>query len=279
MGHWEKLIKNLVSLKSKKITFLICGNRDDIQLFVRLPKDFQAYFQNTFYTTFTTSDLVKSDRICLAGERVYLGLVKDSFFSGKKASGVLKTKEEFTKDASYLDPMTDIFAVFQNVDRESQLKIAFEYTFKLEEDELTKLFSFFGKVFSYLWRGGEKKKEENAETLALEQDLLMSIWYSIQTQDPYMKESLTGLLNSVFAPFLASGSFVKKEKAEWMPVSFAQAINVFHLPTKINFVKGLDYTVYRKLPYPTTIPTPENTAEKELTILGDTDYRGDKIRF
>ena len=279
VGHWEKLIKNLVSLKSKKISFLICGNRNDIQLFVKLPKDFQVYFQNTFYTTFATSDLVKSDRICLAGERVYLGLIKESFFSGKKMSGIFKTKEEFTKDGSYLDPMSDIFAVFQNVDRDSQLKIAFEYTFKLEEDELTKLFSFFGKVFSYLWRGGERKKEESSESPNLEQDLLMSIWYSIQTKDVYIKENISSLLNSVFAPFLANGSFVKKEKAEWMPVSFSQAINVFHLPTKINFIKGLDYTVYRKLPYPTTLPTPDNTPAKELTLLGDTDYRGDNIRF
>ncbi len=107
----------------------------------------------------------------------------------------------------------------------------------------------------------------------------MSIRYSIQTEDSYMKESLTTLLNSVFAPFLASGSFIKKEKAERMPVSFSQAINVFHLPTKINFIKGLDYTVYRKLPYPTILPTPDNTPAKELTLLGDTDYRGDKIRF
>ena len=107
----------------------------------------------------------------------------------------------------------------------------------------------------------------------------MSIWYSIQTKDVYIKENISSLLNSVFAPFLANGSFVKKEKAEWMPVSFSQAINVFHLPTKINFIKGLDYTVYRKLPYPTTLPTPDNTPAKELTLLGDTDYRGDNIRF
>lgn len=44
-------------------------------------------------------------------------------------------------------------------------------------------------------------------------------------------------------------------------------INLFHLPTKVNFVKGLEYIVYRKLPYPTAIPTPENTPAKELTVL------------
>lgn len=280
VGHWEKLIKNLISLKTKKISFIICWNNADIKLFVKLPKDFQTYFQNTFYTTFTTSDLEESERICLGGERKHLGLTKDSRFSGKQSSWTLKTKEEFTKDGSYLDPMTDIFAVFQNVDRDSLLKIAFEYTFKFEEDELTKLFSFIGKIFSYIWRGGEKKKEEQTDQEPkIVQDLFMSIRYSLQTKDPYMKDSLNTLLNSVFAPFLSSGNFVKKEKAEWLPVSFSQAINVFHLPTKINFIKGLDYTVYRKLPYPTVIPTAENTKDKELTILGDTDYRGDKIRF
>lgn len=191
----------------------------------------------------------------------------------------MKTKDEFTKDGSYLDPMTDIFAVFQNVDRNSTLKIAFEYTFKLEEDELTKLFAFIGSIFSYLWWGGQKKKEEATEEKEISKDLFMSMRYTIQTEDPYMKESLTTLLSSVFAPFLASGSFIKKEKSERMPVSYSQAINVFHLPTKINFIKGLDYTVYRKLPYPTTLPTPDNTTAKELTLLGDTDYRGDKIRF
>lgn len=126
---------------------------------------------------------------------------------------------------------------------------------------------------------GREEKEEGSENSVFEQDLFMSIWYSIQTKDVYIKENISSLLNSVFAPFLANGSFVKKEKAEWMPVSFSQAINVFHLPTKINFIKGLDYTVYRKLPYPTTLPTPDNTPAKELTLLGDTDYRGDNIRF
>jgi hypothetical protein len=95
----------------------------------------------------------------------------------------------------------------------------------------------------------------------------MSIRYSIKTDDAYTKENVKTLLDSVFAPFLTSGNFEKKEKAERMPVTFSQAINVFHLPTKINFVKGLDYTLYRKLPYPTILPTSENTQDKELTIL------------
>jgi hypothetical protein len=57
--------------------------------------------------------------------------------------------------------MSDIFAVFQNVDKDSKLKVTFEYTFKLEEDDLTKFFNTLKKIFNYLWRGKEKKEEKN----------------------------------------------------------------------------------------------------------------------
>jgi len=283
VGHWEKLVKNLVSLKEKKISFFVYWNSSEIKLYVRLPRWFQTYFQNTFYTTFPTSDLAEADRgdLSCPWEKVYLGLIKESFFGWSRASGKFKTKDDFSKDGSYLDPMSDIFAVFQNVDKDSKLKVSFEYTFKLEEDDLTKFFNTLKKIFNYLWRGKEKKEEKNewGEEKEEKKDIFMSIRYSISTKDSYVKENLTTILNSVFAPFLSEGSFVKKERAEWMPVSYSQAINVFHLPTKINFIKWLDYTLYRKLPYPTNIPTKENTPERELTILWDTDYRWDKIRF
>lgn len=64
-------------------------------------------------------------------------------------------------------------------------------------------------------------------------------------------------------------------------MTYSQAINIFHLPTLANFTKGLEYTLYRKLPYPTNLPTTHNTphADKELTVLGKTDYRGDAVTF
>ncbi len=62
-------------------------------------------------------------------------------------------------------------------------------------------------------------------------------------------------------------------------MTYAQSQNFFHIPTVENFNKGLEYTPYRKLPYPTNLPTPTNSDPKKLTILGNTDYRGDKILF
>ena len=245
------------------------GNAAEIKLFVKLPRDFESYFKNTFYTTFTTSDLVEVDKVLLGTDRNYMGMSNDA---------VLKLKDDFSKDGSYMDPMNEIFATFQGLDKDSVLKIVFEYTFKIEEDDLTIFLNKLGKMITYLWNGGAKKAEEKPEEKPVI-DLYMNMRWNLTTSDPYVKESITSVLGSVFAPFLAKGSFEKKLKPQWLPVRFAQVINLFHLPTKVNFVKGLEYTVYRKLPYPTAIPTPENTPAKELTVLWDTDYRGDKIRF
>ena len=255
--HWEKLIKNLISLKAKKIAFIIMGNAAEIKLFVKLPRDFESYFKNTFYTTFTTSDLVEVDKVLLGTDRNYMGMSNDA---------VLKLKDDFSKDGSYMDPMNEIFATFQGLDKDSVLKIVFEYTFKIEEDDLTIFLNKLGKMITYLWNGGAKKTEEKPEEKPVI-DLYMNMRWNLTTSDPYVKESITSVLGSVFAPFLAKGSFEKKPKPQWLPVRFAQVINLFHLPTKVNFVKGLEYTVYRKLPYPTAIPTPENTPAKELTVL------------
>ena len=245
------------------------GNAAEIKLFVKLPRDFESYFKNTFYTTFTTSDLVEVDKVLLGTDRNYMGMSNDA---------VLKLKDDFSKDGSYMDPMNEIFATFQGLDKDSVLKIVFEYTFKIEEDDLTIFLNKLGKMITYLWNGWAKKEEEKPEEKPVI-DLYMNMRWNLTTSDPYVKESITSVLGSVFAPFLANGSFEKKPKPQWLPVRFAQVINLFHLPTKVNFVKGLEYTVYRKLPYPTAIPTPENTPAKELTVLWDTDYRGDKIRF
>lgn len=174
--------------------------------------------------------------------------------------------------------MNELFAVFQNVDKDSLLKVVFEYTFKIEEDDLTKFLKTMKKVFSYLWNGPAEKKEEKPEEKP-DFNLFMNMWWNIESQDPYMKELITTTMNAVLAPFFSKGGFEKQKKPSWIPMTFSQIINFFHLPTKANFIKGLEYTVYRKLPYPTTIPTPENTPAKQLTLIGDTDYRGEKIRF
>jgi len=41
----------------------------------------------------------------------------------------------------------------------------------------------------------------------------------------------------------------------------------------------MEYCLYKKLPFPTNLPTLRNTKKEDLTVIGNTDYRGDKITF
>lgn len=61
--------------------------------------------------------------------------------------------------------------------------------------------------------------------------------------------------------------------------TLSQAVNFFHIPTADYAVHALDYSVYRKLPAPISLPTTEKVERNALTLLGKTDYRGQEVRF
>lgn len=50
-------------------------------------------------------------------------------------------------------------------------------------------------------------------------------------------------------------------------------VHLFHVPTKVNQNKSLQYVPYRKLSAPVDVPTLENTSEQDITFLGTTDYK------
>lgn len=58
-----------------------------------------------------------------------------------------------------------------------------------------------------------------------------------------------------------------------------EAVNFFHLPSKDSYTKSLDYITYRKLPYPSNIPTVDNSEKNQVTLIGMTDYKGEHDKF
>ncbi len=236
-----------------------------------MPRDFSNYFQNTFYATFPTSDLVPQDLAVCQGDKKYLILGKEAQF---------KKKDSFSKEGKYMDPMREIFSVFQNIDKDSTLKIVANYTFKPEKSPFQSAIGVVSSIVSYLRNSG-RKEETDSKTPEIETkpDLFIKYYYCLDSKDTYLKESVDNILSSVFAPFISNGKFKIKNKSPWIPTHFDEVVNFFHLPTQENFTKGMDYTLYRKLPYPSNIPDPNKGNHQDLTILGDTDYRGDSIRF
>jgi len=89
VNHRDTVSKNIISLKKKKIFFIISGNASDIKLYVGVPKDFKNYFENTFYASYPTSDLVElKNPITMPQTRDWLLFSKE---------GKLLTKDEFTR--------------------------------------------------------------------------------------------------------------------------------------------------------------------------------------
>ncbi|MDR0607371.1 MAG: DUF87 domain-containing protein [Candidatus Peribacteria bacterium] len=272
--HREKVIENLISLREKVISFAVSGNAHGIKFFVKLPISFKNYFENTFYSNFPTSDLVEVTSPKFSKDKQRVWLEKEESY---------KTKDAFQKDGSYLDPINDLLALFQNIDRKSRLDLFFDYTFNFEESAFQQTIALFVKFIKWARSSTDKTppaEEGNKEKKEIKKQIYFSLSYAITTEDHYAKESIEKNLASVFAPFISNGKFKLKKKPVWTHSLFSEVINFFHIPTQINFVKGLDYTLYRKLPFPTNIPDVERFPDmKKLTVLGDTDYRGDKIRF
>jgi hypothetical protein len=121
VGHREKVIENLISLKEKVVSFVVTGNSLDIKFYVKLPTSFKNYFENTFYSNYPTSDL----------KEVSVPKVsKDRHRIKPKRGDSFKERDAFQKDGKYLDPMNDVLLLFQTIDRKSRLDLFFDYTFK-----------------------------------------------------------------------------------------------------------------------------------------------------
>ena len=270
--HWQKIVENLISLKSRMISFLISGNSQWIKFYVKMPLKFKAYFCNTFYSSYPTSDLIETQYPKLSNQRHWVRIDKEARF---------RDVENFKKEWSYLDPMNDLLSLFQNVPNNSILTLFFDYTFKLDESVLKQAWNTFAKVVKRARAPTDKKEEKSDEKkVEKENQIFFSLSYSLLTDNSATADAVEWNLTSVLAPFVDKWSCKFKNKRIWHHCRFSEVVNFFHIPTKVNFVKWLEYTLYRKLPYPTNIPAMDTYPDKnKLTLLWDTDYRWDKIRF
>ena len=273
INHWDTVLKNCASLGTKKISFIIYWNSSNIKFFVKLPREFETFFKNTFYANFSTSDLEPAslnpeyDSKWKPLEKKYLVYTDDS---------EIAERESFIKDGTYMDPMRDILALFSNIPATENLMISFKYTYKEEVSFGAKLGKSILHILKVIWWSDENKEEEKKEEKK-SLPILCSISYALESDDEFSKKSVDNNFKAAFTQFW--WSYKLKSLPKFHQMNLDQVVNFFHVPTKANFVKWLEYTVYKKLPYPTNLPTVKNTPEWELTILGKTHYRWEAIEF
>ena len=119
-----------------------------------MPANIQFYFENVFYASFPTSELILIEAIPQVPVNQYVGY-------GEK--DLLATDKDFTKDGNYLDPMKDIFSVYENVDQMNNITIEFKYGFKKKEDPWKKYIDMLKKMVSVFAKKEEKKEGEKKE--------------------------------------------------------------------------------------------------------------------
>lgn len=274
VNHRDTILKNMVSLKKKEMTFLIRGNQMMIKMYAKLPKDYSNYFQNTFYANYSTSDLKTADPIT----------VQDPTYITYKNIDTIRSKEAFTKDGTYMDPFTDILAIYADIPKPTTLDIFVTIRFERNFNIFRFLRKYGKKGYSYIsqWRDDEDDQYNtpwSQEDKKLEPNLLVSLGFAINDADSSTKKQITASVKNAFAPFSDDGKIKFKSRPKLIPLAYSQAVNFFHIPTKVNYSKGLDYTLYRKLPYPTNLSIADNSDKDDLTILWTTDYRAEKIEF
>lgn len=273
VNHWDTVLTNCASLGSKKISFIIYWNNANIKFFVKLPREFETFFKNTFYANFNTSDL-EPTTINPEHDSKWQPLVKK--FLNFTPESELNTKNFFVKDGTYMDPMRDILALFSNIPATENLMISFKYTYKEEKTFLQKVINLI-KVVWGTDKKDEKKEWEEKKEEKKALPILCSISYALESTDEFSIKSVDNNFKAAFTQFW--WSYKLKSKPKFHTMNLDQVVNFFHVPTKANFVKWLEYTVYKKLPYPTNLPTIKNTPEGELTILWKTHYRWEAIEF
>ena len=278
-GHRESFLKNFNSVE-EKIYCSIVGNNYALKLYCFIPQKIVSYFQNVFYASFPTSSLVLQEEFSMP---------KVSHHLEFGAKDIIATRDTFAKEGSYMDPLREVFSLYETIDKESSLSIVYSYQFKKKLSDREKFVARFKKLFSGKSKVEEKadsdeasKKEDSLLKQNLKPQLSMGMGFSLTTNDPVLPASTLTNVVSVFHIFSPEGSVKIGKKPSRIKVSRNQASNFFHLPTTVNFVKGLDYTVYRKLPYPSNLPTMVDSNsffEKDITVIARTDYRGDIHTF
>lgn len=269
-GYMQGFLKSFSDI-TDPISFYIAGNNYALGLYAKIPVGLQFYFENVFYSSYPTSELVLVDSIPQAPVTNYIAY-------GDK--DVLATDKDFTKDGDYLDPLKDLFSVYETVDPMNNVTIEFKYTFKKKEDPRKKYVEMLKKILSFAFKKDEKKegddkKEEEDETMKFG----LSVGFGMSYAEPAKQQGVKMAMKSLFNKFVQKGEASISPDAKSSKLILPQLVNFFHIPTNDYFIKQLDYSIYRKLPFPSLLPTPENTERNALTLLGKTDYRGQEIRF
>ncbi|HMT01239.1 MAG TPA: DUF87 domain-containing protein [Candidatus Absconditabacterales bacterium] len=267
ISYWHSFLKNFTKI-SEEISFVISGNRMDMRMYAIIPASLKNYFENVFYSGFPTSELDLVTNLSILSDVSYINY-------DEKVEVALDAN--FVKNGTYHDPLKDVLSLYENVEKDDTLQLVYTYKSSIPQGFREKFFEFLRKLF--VRANSEQKGDETKAKPELKVETFMSVGFAFKINDKYTADNIKSNLKSVFSKFVVEGKSEIMSTPKFKGLNLNQAINFFHLPTSDYFIKSLSYSVYRKLPYPTNLATLENSEKNDLTLIGTTDYKSDKIKF
>ncbi len=270
IGEWIGFLTNFSNIK-KNISFFIKWNSANIKLFVKIPTNIEKYFENAFYASFPTSELIKVESNNFKNIYKYEWYIHFETSANEKLK--LLTIEDFSPQWNYLWPFKDILSIFYNVPANNELKLDYEVIFDTQHNIFIKLLNFL--FLNFLKLIGLYKPTESEED---KKDLKFFIRYQLKN-NYQIKKLIEKNLISVYDKFTHNWEVNIWKKIKRIFANFKHFANFYCLPNKQYTIKNLEYITYRKLPFPSNLPTLQNTDKNEITLLGYTDYKNEHIKF
>ena len=262
-GIWQRqgFLKNFMNIQ-EDIYIVTTGNKSDLKFVIWLPGHLTALFENVFFANFPTSDIVYLSKFALPP-------LKHVDFG----DGELYNDSDFIKWGAYLDPFKDLLSTYEQV--HDRLDIVCRYQFRQHRSRRKSAWKWCIWQFSIASAEPTDMKKEVAPVAhTLDQNISFGLSFS------YSTPAIMATLQSVLTKYLKNGTIKLIATPKLHTLTISQIINFFHFVDGSHFINGLDYSLYRKLPAPPTIPTLDDMSNKnDLTILGKADYKSNEKQF
>lgn len=135
-AYWQSFLKSFMDI-SQTVQYVITGDRTNIVMYAIVPNDLMVYFENVFYASFPTSELIKDTTFVLPAADYWVSYGKDD---------VLMADKDFMREGAYLDPLKDLYGAFDTIDPSTKLTFVCSYVFKKEKTFWDKLLALFKTV-------------------------------------------------------------------------------------------------------------------------------------
>ncbi len=275
----QGFLANFSSIKDP-IYFTVSWNQKAIKLYIKMPTKYESYLVDMFYASFESSELKKIWVTEKDRKRHRFSRIKQ-FLKFSKWSEFFEASD-FAKWWSYVDPFKEVLSFYFSVPEKWNLTIEYEAIFKVKLPWWKKIFKWIAKQFSPKeWSEKEMKKDEQQKQEIKEswRDVHFFVWFGMSKIETSLKNELSHNMEKLFAKFLREWSIKMKKKKQKTYANVVAFLNMFHIPTKANPNKSLQYVPYRKLSFPVDVPTRDNTDEMDLTYLWTTDFKDTGAMF